>query len=1053
MAKIGEYRLKIYDLLYQKPICNYIEITDNKKEMNVLILGNGWAGSEAFKAVFWAGQYIDTQLNITVASKNALEFEKNIMDGNILPAMKQFAIDKGYANLSFNNILVTDGGINDLSSLKFESKKYNYIVVAFGTSDLNWLASVDIINHISDAKNAGLIDYTGKVLVNIFDDFEDKNCLEDRELLVNEAADKGIEINFIQELKPTEELERLARNINFSYNMKYNQRIGKGESDRSFEQSKNREFIQSPYHYEVDDIKVLSNFIGGDYAADSSYASAVHIPYKLSLCDNGKGSCLDTLYTAIKTKNDLYKKLVVLEHRRWNAYMVMRGFRAPTIQEEECLLYHKGNTHQVKQERLHICLCDCNDKGVLLGEDFNKKYKQWIEKKCPIKMPSELDRASLRCHQLVSRLSNKINVETVYKYIVGEDDSYINYRKSIKKLLNDEENSLVVYEKAYNEAVKYAKKISQEEYDKIKTADEVLSVAKVRNKRLDFLSLDAQLINMLPFVMWYGKKYQKCITVSNGEATQDVIVPTIFSVEQALYIGTEVNDEKYRSKIHRYFYNRGNITENTFISIKSYNQEDILCVIGNILDNCKNVDEVIINYVPHSKPEVPMLIGRLAERYSGINIISYDEKDGIISLAGDKNIDVGLEGKSFNVNEYIELMGAKITNEHKILYASKEYPALLELFQKFGGTNNFRTSSGKKIKYALWNNMATFYRSSKETDIEKMLLSERNISGVYDYEGKFSLDVFDTCQIETLLNKLVEFKIINDLSIHRTSIVTVLFKYYDSALYEVFQKFELVDGVDACIEEKIQKRIKFSTMGGIKIMSMAIKNKKLVSDGEDPESYEIKVKFLKELQNYGFISNLEFDDDRNVCFSFKDEETRNIFHTQGTVLELIMYHLLKESGLFDDVETRTKISWDLDEVSLDKLIYENINRKENNVYGYKQYKDMREKVTYEVVKNTSLNEIDIIATKGMNAYFFSCKTGNKDKLEWIYEIVSLASHFRSKAALITSNCYSVSSTPFSERAKQMYVSLLGTETLWDEGNLQRALHIITNGNVYSCIEK
>ena len=75
------------------------------------------------------------------------------------------------------------------------------------------------------------------------------------------------------------------------------------------------------------------------------------------------------------------------------------------------------------------------------------------------------------------------------------------------------------------------------------------------------------------------------------------------------------------------------------------------------------------------------------------------------------------------------------------------------------------------------------------------------------------------------------------------------------------------------------------------------------------------------------------------------------------------------------------------------------------------------------------------------------------KLEWIYEIVSLASHFRSKAALITSNCYSVSSTPFSERAKQMYVSLLGTETLWDEGNLQRALHIITNGNVYSCIEK
>ena len=71
MAKTGEYRLRIYDLLYEKPICDYAEISENKKRSNVLILGTGWIGNEAFKAAFWAGQALNTELNITIASQNA----------------------------------------------------------------------------------------------------------------------------------------------------------------------------------------------------------------------------------------------------------------------------------------------------------------------------------------------------------------------------------------------------------------------------------------------------------------------------------------------------------------------------------------------------------------------------------------------------------------------------------------------------------------------------------------------------------------------------------------------------------------------------------------------------------------------------------------------------------------------------------------------------------------------------------------------------------------------------------------------------------------------
>ena len=77
MAKIGEYRLKVYNLLYKKPICKYAVTAGKKKQSNVLILGTGWIGNEAFKAAFWAGQAIDTELNITVAARNASAYKED----------------------------------------------------------------------------------------------------------------------------------------------------------------------------------------------------------------------------------------------------------------------------------------------------------------------------------------------------------------------------------------------------------------------------------------------------------------------------------------------------------------------------------------------------------------------------------------------------------------------------------------------------------------------------------------------------------------------------------------------------------------------------------------------------------------------------------------------------------------------------------------------------------------------------------------------------------------------------------------------------------------
>ncbi|MCI5650469.1 MAG: hypothetical protein MR332_13790 [Fusicatenibacter sp.] len=55
MAKIGEYRFKIYELLYRKPVCKYAETSGKKKEQNVLLLGNSWVGNEEVDVIALKG--------------------------------------------------------------------------------------------------------------------------------------------------------------------------------------------------------------------------------------------------------------------------------------------------------------------------------------------------------------------------------------------------------------------------------------------------------------------------------------------------------------------------------------------------------------------------------------------------------------------------------------------------------------------------------------------------------------------------------------------------------------------------------------------------------------------------------------------------------------------------------------------------------------------------------------------------------------------------------------------------------------------------------------
>ena len=92
-----------------------------------------------------------------------------------------------------------------------------------------------------------------------------------------------------------------------------------------------------------------------------------------------------------------------------------------------------------------------------------------------------------------------------------------------------------------------------------------MNVVIIRNKHIDFFKYDAQLVKLIPFVIWYGRKYSEVFVFSKGIAANDVIIPTLLYAKQAYFVSDTVVD-KYKMVIKRYFEERGDNTKVQFIS-------------------------------------------------------------------------------------------------------------------------------------------------------------------------------------------------------------------------------------------------------------------------------------------------------------------------------------------------------------------------------------------------------------------------------------------------------------------------------------------------------
>ena len=166
----------------------------------------------------------------------------------------------------------------------------------------------------------------------------------------------------------------------------------------------------------------------------------------------------------------------------------------------------------------------------------------------------------------------------------------------------------------------------------------------------------------------------------------------------------------------------------------------------------------------------------------------------------------------------------------------------------------------------------------------------------------------------------------------------------------------------------------------------------------------IPQKLLYRLQQIGYLKDVRIEDGK-VSFSFADTQIRTWLRDVGSVLELYMYKMCCDAGVFGDVVSSAVVDWD-------------------GTVGH----------------DSVSNEIDVAATRGATLLCISCKAC-EIKTEAINELAILRDRFGGKGAkaviVTTERCGAAA----RHRAAQMNIAVIDLEEL-QAGTAAERLRVI-----------
>lgn len=386
---VQSHRNLISNLLVDIPLYEPIvgkEKTDGKKTLTVTVVGTGQIGTEMFLSTYWFGQILDCKLNINVISKESEdefwgkidfvnpEIKRTTIEGDsILLINRKGEKAEPYCNVNYIHCDVKSSAF--ISCLKDKSMNVldtDYYLVALGNDDDNITVANTVKNFVGEhhIKNNKPVH---TVIAYVVYDYELSKALNEKKFfsfikdtndVYMQAVGNFRDVYSVRNVFLSEHAQSIRQTHNAYLAIKNKQKRAKAQNKR----------LKDAYSYW------------------SSLARALHIKYKTysigavkkSLFDYpdkpedynkecaralkryeqfAKGNLIFTLPNEETAHIQMLHKMAWLEHRRWNAFMRIKGFRGTTDFDAYAVSGKSGSYKQM-DVKLHPCILECDQSGI-----------------------------------------------------------------------------------------------------------------------------------------------------------------------------------------------------------------------------------------------------------------------------------------------------------------------------------------------------------------------------------------------------------------------------------------------------------------------------------------------------------------------------------------------------------------------------------------------------------------------------------------------------------------------------------------------------------------
>ena len=330
----------VYRLLYEEPLYECLSPDPNAEEaLKVVIVGSDAWAEELYRAIYWCGQMPHKQLSIISLSEDAEQFERRIRF--LIPELDSVDNERPYCISRFLSCRADTSDLDELLRSEHLSEAgIWYVCMGDGQKNL------EIASHLKSRLSALQIQRPRKTVIH----FQLEN--DHLKQALNQANREG----------DLYQMHAFAS---------------------ALEQYSSRSFHSELHTYAGALHSAWENRLGvrnsvNEYNRRSSYASAVHLPYRLyafGLLPQRASSTSEAVRLGLenyRSQPDFQRRheyaIGWMEHRRWNAYMRALGYRKVSIADWRAYYdTEEGQKRRQAEQRidtkdhlrkLHTCLTE-----------------------------------------------------------------------------------------------------------------------------------------------------------------------------------------------------------------------------------------------------------------------------------------------------------------------------------------------------------------------------------------------------------------------------------------------------------------------------------------------------------------------------------------------------------------------------------------------------------------------------------------------------------------------------------------------------------------------